>query len=83
MAGPWCDPSTFARILAAVVTVFGLTLPVLAVGAPKHVMVAQLEQSLSALHSGPDSEIAGQLSVLELTERLRAAMLTGLKAGYR
>jgi hypothetical protein len=43
------------------------------------VTVAQLEQALATAHDRPDSEVAQQLSGLELTERLNTAKLAQLK----
>lgn len=54
-----------------------LVLAVMAVPAyaAKRVTVAQLEQTLTAIHGKPDTQIAKQLYGLELTERLSAAKL--------
>jgi hypothetical protein len=43
--------------------------------AAKRVSIAQLEQTLTAIHGKPDAQIARQLSELELTERLNPAKL--------
>ena len=68
-------------LILKVLTVF-LALPVMAVNAnaSSKVTVAQLEQTLAAIHGTPDAIVAEQLSGFELTERLSAARLARLKA---
>lgn len=64
------------RALAVLLTLAGFALP--AYGA-KRVTVAELEQTLAAVHGLPDAEVAMQLSDLELTERLSTARLDRLE----
>ncbi len=64
------------RALAVLLTLAGFVLP--AYGA-KRVTVAELEQTLAAVHALPDAEVAMQLSDLELTERLSTARLDRLE----
>jgi VWFA-related protein len=64
------------RALAVLLTLAGFVLP--ANGA-KRVTVAELEQTLAAVHALPDAEVAMQLSDLELTERLSTAKLDRLE----
>jgi hypothetical protein len=63
-------------------TLVFLALPMMAVNAQaaSKVTVAQLEQTLAAVHGATDAKVAEQLSGLELTERLSASRSTRLKA---
>jgi len=45
--------------------------------------VEQLEQKLEADHHGSDSELAAELTAMELTERMSGSQLTQLKTGLR
>jgi VWFA-related protein len=64
------------RALPVLLALAGFALP--AYGA-KRVTVAELEQTLAAVHAFPDAEVAMQLSDLELTERLSTAKLDRLE----
>jgi hypothetical protein len=66
------------RKLGALIALVGMASPAFAA---KRVTVAQLEQTLAAVHGGPDADAARQLSDLELTERLSTAQLSSLETG--
>jgi VWFA-related protein len=51
--------------------------------AAERVTVEQLEQKLEADHHGSDSELAAELTAMELTERMSGSQLTQLKTGLR
>jgi hypothetical protein len=80
MAKQLGDGSSFAHVLAVVITVVGITIPAFAANGATKITVAQLEQILSGLHGKQDAEIVAELSDLELTERLSTRTLTRLKA---
>jgi len=55
------------RKLAVLVILVGMALPALAA---KRVTVAQFEQALAAVQGKSDAEVAGEISDMELSERL-------------
>jgi VWFA-related protein len=69
--------SATMRILSAILALLVLPLPALAT---TQVTVAQLQQTLAATLSTPDTALADQISNLELTQRLSPATLTRLQS---
>ena len=65
------------RKLAVLVILVGMALPALAA---KRVTVAQLEQALAAVQGKSDGEVAGEISDMELSERLSEVRFARLES---
>ncbi|HTX76859.1 MAG TPA: VWA domain-containing protein [Terracidiphilus sp.] len=65
------------KVLAATLILLAFVLPA---RASTPVTVAQLEQTLAAARAQPDGKLAGDISALELTQRLSPSMLARLQS---